>query len=535
MSVLASLACRIDDFLNPIVVKELRQAVRSRFVSGILMLLLLIQLAVVSVAVMFSSADTATFSEGRQINAIIYGVMLFSCILFVPMYAGVRLAWERSETQMDLMYTTTISPGAIVRGKLFGAAVVTALIFGACMPFMTFTYLLRGVDLPTVFFLLAIGFVEVMAAVQFAIFIACVPTSRLFKVLLGLVALVCLWVWAGMCAAGLPQMLFGSSMIYGGLDWWSITLTLLGFTLLGIGLMYVLSVALISPPSIDRMRSVRFYLMALWLVSGLIAALWAWSESSWTPWEFWANAWAFSLAMLFPISLSERETWGPRIRRNLPRSLLGRAVAMLFTTGSVGSFFWVALMCLLTWAAYTVVTAAFQAHGVCHGPVSLDVSPIVIGITLYGMAYGLTAVLLRKLAGLVKLNIPVGYTWLIAYLMITLGSLAPYLICFFFYYNEGPAVVFQDRPWIVTAPIMLVQREYRTVRLIVAAFWAIGAFVAVAPWLLRQVAAFRREEPVAAAAAPAVAPAVAPSDALRGGSPDPPRDVAPPAAPPVNP
>jgi hypothetical protein len=56
MKVLATLGGRLDDFLNPIVVKELRQAVRSRFVSGVLMLLLVIQLLVVGLFVMFRAA-----------------------------------------------------------------------------------------------------------------------------------------------------------------------------------------------------------------------------------------------------------------------------------------------------------------------------------------------------------------------------------------------------------------------------------------------------------------------------------------------
>ena len=508
MKALATLAGHIDDLLNPIVVKELRQAVRSRFVSGILILMLIVQLAVVGIYMMSRPAEAASFSEGRQINSILYGIMLFSCILFVPLYAGVRLAWERSETQMDLMYTTTISPGAIVRGKLFGAAVVTVLIYSACMPFMTFTYLLRGVDLPTVFFLLAIGFVQVLAASQFTIFVACVPTSRLFKVLLGLAAFIGLWIWAGIGAAGLPLGFFQGGTIYGGWDWWSVALTLLGLTVLGIGLLYVLSVAMISPASSDRMRPVRFYLMAMWLITGALAAAWSWGSSEWAPWEVWTNAWAFGLAFLFPIVLSERESWGQRIRCGIPRSIPGRAVAILFTTGAVGGFVWTFLMLLLTWTACVTVTDAFRDYGLVAGAPSADSSPVIIGIALYGMAYSLTAVLLRKLLGLVNLNIPVDYTWLIAFMMISIGSLAPYVLCFFLYYNDGPAVIFQDRVWIVTFPMMIVQKEFRTIRLIVAAFWACGAFVATAPWLLRQVASFRRLEP-AAPTAPANAPPAA--------------------------
>jgi hypothetical protein len=523
MTALAKLGGRIDDLLNPIVVKELRQAVRSRFVSGLLILLLIIQLAVVAIYVMAIPIDAESFSEGRQINSILYGILIFSCILFVPMYAGVRLAWERSETQMDLMYTTTISPGSIVRGKLFGAAAITVLIYSACMPFMTFTYLLRGVDLPMVFFLLAIGFVQVLAAAQLAIFVACIPTSRIFKVFLGLATFAVLWIWAGMGAAWMPLFSFRGGMIYGGWEWWSAVLTFIGLATLGIGLLYVLSVAMISPPSADRMRPVRIYLSALWLITGVLAAVWTWGGVAWTPWEIWMYTWAFSLAFFFPIVMSERESWGPRIRSAIPRSLPARVVSFIFTTGAAGGFFWNFLMILFTWIAYMGVTSAFRSYGLVPGMPAADGSPIILGIAFYGMAYSLTAMLLRKILGLVKLNIPADYTWLVAFLMITLGSVGPYVLCFFLYYSEGPAVVFQDRAWIVTFPMMIFQKEHQDVRLVFAALWACAAFIAAAPWLLRQISAFRRMEPTPPA------PAAEPSDALRGGSPDPPRDVAPPA------
>jgi hypothetical protein len=505
MSVLAALGCRIDDVLNPIVVKELRQAVRSRFVSGALIFLLVIQFAVVGLYVMFTAGDSASFSEGRNINLALSGVLFFSCVIFVPLYAGVRLAWERSETQMDLMYISTISPGAIVRGKLFCAAAVTVLIYSACMPFMTFTYLLRGVDLPSVFIMLAIEFVEVLLAAQVTIFVACVPASRFFKVLLGLATFAGLWIYAGIAVEMLgAAMLVRGGTIYSGWPFWAGFLTSLALAAMLMGYLYFLSVAMISPPSADRMRPVRLYLMALWLASGVLALVWTWSGSRWEPWEAWAWFWSFALAFYTPIVLSEREAWGPRIRAGIPRSRLARAVALLLTTGSAGGIFWVLFMAFLTWAICSLVISAMKTYGFVPGDPTPGGALIIAGIVLYGAAYGLTATLIRKLLGLAKLHIPAGLTWLIAYMLVVFGSLGPYVLRFFLYFNEGASVIFQDRAWIVTSPIMITQDTFRELRLIVAAFWACGAFVLTAPWLLRQIASFRRLEP--AAAAPAAGP-----------------------------
>ena len=52
---------------------------------------------------------------------------------------------------------------------------------------MTFTYLLRGIDLPSIFILLAFNFIIIAASIQCAILIGCFPTSRVFKVILGVI------------------------------------------------------------------------------------------------------------------------------------------------------------------------------------------------------------------------------------------------------------------------------------------------------------------------------------------------------------
>ena len=91
-----------------------------------------------------------------------------TCLGFVPLYAGVRLSLERNDANIDLLFVTTITPGAIIRGKYLTAMALTLLIFSACMPFITFTYLLRGIDLPTIFYCLAVGFLVCAAPMRWA-------------------------------------------------------------------------------------------------------------------------------------------------------------------------------------------------------------------------------------------------------------------------------------------------------------------------------------------------------------------------------
>ena len=153
MSRLISLFAAAGDQVNPIVVKEFRQAVQSRLVIAVLILSLLINLVVVGGYVMFSPDADTSMQGGQTVFMALLTILHLTCLIFVPLYAGVRLSLERGDANIDLLFVTTITPGAIIRGKYLAAMALTLLIYCACLPFLTLTYLLRGIDLPTIFFL----------------------------------------------------------------------------------------------------------------------------------------------------------------------------------------------------------------------------------------------------------------------------------------------------------------------------------------------------------------------------------------------
>src|SRR5579884_1934259 len=172
----------IDDALNPIVVKELRQAVQSRMVVGVLLLFLLLQLAVMGTYLLLNSVsgrlDQSDFQAGRDMFGILQGILLGTCMLFLPGYTGARLAAERSDTNVDLLFITTLRPRAIISGKMVAALVLAVMIFSACMPFMAFTYFLRGIDVPSIVVVITLDFLAVMSSVMLSIFVAVLPVHR---------------------------------------------------------------------------------------------------------------------------------------------------------------------------------------------------------------------------------------------------------------------------------------------------------------------------------------------------------------------
>ena len=250
MKSIADIPEKINDRLNPIVVKELRQAVQGKFLIVVLICFLCLQLLTMGLF-LTGEAVTASFNAGLNVFRVLLGILFGTCLLFVPAYTGIRLASERADANVDLLFITTLRPRSIIWGKFFAGIVLTVLLYSACMPFMTFTYLLRGVDLPSVFILLALDFIVVAASIQCGILIGCLPANRVFKVILGvgwLVAInivfttlmVVMFMPGGLLASGMGSQL-------DSWEFWRGTLGVLIGGLALIGILALLSIALISP------------------------------------------------------------------------------------------------------------------------------------------------------------------------------------------------------------------------------------------------------------------------------------------------
>ena len=263
--------------LNPVVIKELRQGVRSWTVTGMLLLFLVV-LFIMSLGFLITQSFEVDgdLQLGGTVFSFFFVVLTGASVLFIPLYTAFRVAFERQESNPDLLYVTTLSPFRIVFGKFLCSAYVVLLFFSACMPFMAFTNLLRGVDLPTVFLpILFLLFVMICGANMAAIFFACLPVSRAFKILIAIGGVAASFVTI-VSAVGYAFLLMRSGVgaTMAGRDFWIGTLTYTGIVSAVAGLFFVLSVALISPPSANRALPVRAYLTAAWLLGGLLCLGW---------------------------------------------------------------------------------------------------------------------------------------------------------------------------------------------------------------------------------------------------------------------
>jgi hypothetical protein len=519
---------RLDDAMNPIVVKELRQAVKSHLVVRSLLLFLLLQVVVLGVCLMLQeirTADGINAQAGQSIFLWLQGIMVGVCMLLVPAYAGVRLAAERSDTNVDLLFISTLKPRSIVWGKFLAAGALVLLIFSAFAPFLTFTYLLRGIDIPTILLVLGMDFLVVMAATMLVIFLACAPTNLILKVVLLLIGLGCV---GGLLAATLVASLgiVESAFVQRApaAEFWSIVGGIGAILLAETGQFFVWAIALINPPSANRAVAVRLYTLVRCLVTFSAAAIIAYTIKYPAPIYVWQGWMLFLFGVHMAMGVSEREHLGPRVARTIPRNVLLRFPLFAFYSGAAGGILFAVLLATFVLVAGPVTAWCMDArfrsvpYVLTHPHDPWHVTFVMTVLALYIYAYGLLGILLRRL--FFRHRLRTGFTWLISLIAFTVGCAWPYFIILTIPKNSLQFE--QDYKWIMlTNPVAMTiaadspsastnLRNFDDVVMGFATVCAAGLTLCCLPWLLRQIEGFRPPKRKAAAAPAAPVPVVVP-------------------------
>jgi ABC-type transport system involved in multi-copper enzyme maturation permease subunit len=142
-------------------------------------------------------------------------------IVVVPFAAFRSLASEREDNTYDLLSITALKPRQIISGKLGSAVVQMAVYFSVITPCIAFTYLLRGVDVPTILVLIGYTFFASLGLSMVAILLATLSEQRFAQVFVS-VALVAFLLWAffmSVLAIGAGFVQFSYSFVCGDEFW----------------------------------------------------------------------------------------------------------------------------------------------------------------------------------------------------------------------------------------------------------------------------------------------------------------------------
>lgn len=353
-----------SDLPNPIVVKELRQAVRSWTALVMLIAYLVIQLVVVGVLLMAGGESVlAEQPMGDQVFLAAQIQLVITTVGFLPLYAGTRLFLERSDVNLDLMFITPLRPIWLVLGKLLAALVVGLLFFSASAPVMTMAYFLRGLDLVNAFILLGLDLVVMTFVVQLALFIAALPLPRSVTLIVGIgFALSLTWVVYLLCAVSY-EMFFGFFRILSE----PVSVILMAVTAVFLTVFFFTAThALLSPPSSNRLFIFKWtFLLTPMLYVGIgfviVSNMVGWLSAGTAVWEwkkaFSVLAWVVSKVLTvmswlaWCIAISERLQWGPRILAQVPRWRWLRVLVFPFYTGAANGLVFALLLTWLRWMA----------------------------------------------------------------------------------------------------------------------------------------------------------------------------------------
>lgn len=356
MSVLQRVV-RLEQHLNPVLVKEVRQALRGKRFRGSFGFTVFAGLFV-AISVLLANASTAVL---RPIGSDFF-IGTFSCLAvavlaFVPLNAFNSMGAEFEENTFDMLVISRLRPRQIVLGKLLASGVLALLHFSAFGFFIVFAFLFGGINPSVVFFSLPALALLSLTISSLALCFSSLSQKRMARVTLTLVlASICLAV-----VFGTIGMVVGSTER--GFDFRSNDVQqTLGFALVAAFTVTSLSLGIsasrLAHPEENRSTSLR--------VGGFIASM---LVLGWGLWVFQvygsvevfyvgASVAAAVAALVGLFFATERETLGRRVANTLPRSMVLRALALPWLPGGARGFLWM----LMTFAGIGVVFVVATAN-----------------------------------------------------------------------------------------------------------------------------------------------------------------------------
>ena len=197
---------RLDPFLDTssdrfssILVKETRQATKSRHFVWTFFATIIITLVVTFVIL----SDRSGSNQLGQSLLLGYLVTLgLPLMIIVPMSTFQSLSAEHGDGTLQLISITTMKPSEIIVGKLCSSILQILIYMSVLAPCVTFTFLLRGVDVYQIMVSLVCAFGLSVSLCCLGLAMGSVSTTRIvsagMQLVFVVVLLACAWMWCFM-------------------------------------------------------------------------------------------------------------------------------------------------------------------------------------------------------------------------------------------------------------------------------------------------------------------------------------------------
>jgi hypothetical protein len=319
---------RLGDRLNPILVKEARQALKSR--QFLVTFTLLLACGWIWSILGLGWGNQAAYSaQGFTMFAGYYVILALPLVVIVPFGAFRSLATEQEDRTYELMSITALAPRQIVAGKL-GCAVAQMLIYlSAITPCLAFTYLLRGIDVFTIAFGVVFVVLLSLGLSVISLTLGTLSGERHWQVLLSIALIVGLLVAFGVSTSILMSIIQMGVPVDTPEFWQGMAAAATAYVSYFV-LFFCTAVARITFATDNRSTRLR----VIMVVQHMLFAGWmTWVLVLW-PDDNSGGLVLMAIGLLIHWSVmgifmtGESPQLSLRVRRSLPQSLLGR---MLFT------------------------------------------------------------------------------------------------------------------------------------------------------------------------------------------------------------
>ena len=136
---------RWNDKLNPILVKEVRQIVRSPGYLGAWLGLIFLLWSATCIILWMWGQPLAATNSGGKVFGVLFGLFAAGLCTVVPVRAFLSAESEQQEHVLETLSVTGITPFRIVWGKLIASSVGASLLYATVTPFLCMCYLFNGI------------------------------------------------------------------------------------------------------------------------------------------------------------------------------------------------------------------------------------------------------------------------------------------------------------------------------------------------------------------------------------------------------
>ncbi len=416
----------VGDYLNPIVVKETRQALKSRqFVFTFVALLIACWLITIIGVAMIGPGIYYSASGGMLLMWYYY-VLLFPLAVIVPFSAFRSLLTEKEDNTYDLLTVTSLSPRRIINGKLSSAMIQIGVYFSAIAPCIAFTYLLRGIDVLTIALLLALAVLGSIGLSMVGLVFAAAAKQKYGQTLISVAFVTLLLICFSMSLRGATTFLFEGMQFVQDWEFWAGMSGILTAYICIFASSYFAAIAMITFSAANRSTPLRWTML-------LHQVCWV----GWFAFAMFIDSFdegpviGFLLAAIYwfvvgTLLTAEQPIMSERVRRALPQSLLGRVTLSWLAPGS-GTGFGFTLANLTTLLVLAVPTTIFFGDfNWGTGRTFCYVAAMFVGWAYVVIYLGLGRLFINFLRRYSNISLLAGF--MVSVILVIFGTLTPVII-----------------------------------------------------------------------------------------------------------